>query len=385
MADFIRKYKGVRPAPLASGAKTIDIKGDVSQWDGVGPEFVADMGGYERDVYSNKDVETQELLHYTAKVNNVILRSKVSYDEKNIYFMVKTKDAIKEGKNFMHLYINTDRNYQTGWEGYDYAVNIGELGKVSKFGDKAYTLTDAGKATYSINDNVMQLAIPRSIIGKTADVEMEFKWSDYVDIAGNVLNFYQEGSTAPMGRFNYLYTEIEQKSLTETERLNLTDCTVMVAGKNEMVANGGKMKVYEPDIRYSTVTENGMLYFPAVALSDILGYGRTKVEWGNVESDMLIVKTHTLENSTDEDATWNGKKIVSTWIYTTAGTNEVFIGGRSATLTHPVKVINGLCYVPASLLSDCFGYKVTNNGDVWTMTKSGVSAELTVKAAELIR
>ena len=385
MVDFIRKYKGVRPAPLASGAKTIDITGDVSQWDGVEPEFVSDMGGYERDEYSNKNVETGEMLHYTAKVNNVILRSKVSYDAQNIYFMVKTKDAIKEGENFMHLYINTDRNYQTGWEGYDYAVNIGGVGKVSKFSDKAYTLTEAGTATYIIKDNVMQISVPRSIIGKTADVEMEFKWSDYVNVAGDVLNFYLEGSTAPMGRFNYLYTEIEQKSLTETEKLNLTDCTVMVVGKNEMVANGGKMKVYEPDIRYGTVTENGMLYFPAAALSDILGYGRTKVEWGNVESDMLIVKTHTLENSTDEDATWNGKKIVSTWIYTTAGTNEVFIGGRSAVLTNPVKVINGLCYVPASLLSDCFGYKVTNEGDVWTMTKSGVSAELTAKAAELIR
>ncbi len=385
MVDFIRKYKGVRPAPVASGAKTIDIMGDASQWDSVGPNFVADKQDYERDIDSNKDVETQEFLHYTSKVNNVITGSKVSFDNDNVYFMVTTKDAIKEGRSFMHLYINADRNYATGWEGYDYAVNIGGTGKVSQFTDKAYTLTEVGTANVNIANNVMQLSVPRSLLGETDIMDFEFKWTDYLECNGDILSFYVEGSSAPMGRFNYLYTEIEQKSLTETERINLTDCTVMVEGKNEMVVSGGKMKVYEPDTRYSTVVENGMLYFPATALSDILGYGRTKVEWGNVESDMLIVKTHTLENSNDEDATWNGKKINSTWIYTTAGSAEVFIGGRAEVLSNPVKVINGLCYVPASLLSDCFGYTVKNENGVWSMTKSGVSGELLEKAASLIR
>ena len=159
----------------------------------------------------------------------------------------------------------------------------------------------------------------------------------------------------------------------------------MKAGSNEMVVSGGKMKVYEADIRYTTLMDGDMLYFPAVALEDILGYGRTKVEWGNVESDMLIVKTHTLDESDDEDATVNGYKINSTWIYTNANSHDVFIGGRAHKLTNPVKVINGLCYVPASLLSDCFGYEVTNNGEYWTLTKYGAPGELIAKAASLIR
>ena len=33
----------------------------------------------------------------------------------------------------MTLYINGDRNASTGWEGYDYAVNRGEKGSVSKY------------------------------------------------------------------------------------------------------------------------------------------------------------------------------------------------------------------------------------------------------------
>ncbi len=383
LVDFIRKYKGVRPAPTASGTKTIDINADAAQWNDVGPEFLADKGGYERDVLSNKDWETGADLHYTAKVNNVILRSKVSYDENNLYFMVETADNIKDGKNFMTLYINADRNYATGWEGYDYAVNIGGKGVVSKLADGEYSLTEIGTVPMSVQGNIMQLSVPRSLIGATGEIELEFKWSDYVDIDGNVLNFYLEGSTAPMGRFNYLYIEREQVSLSAVERERLSDTTVMKENTNEMVVSGGKMKVYEPDTRYGTVKVDGMLYFPAYALSDILGYGKTKVDWEGTEENTLTVKTQSDEPGGETE--WFGKTVNTSWMYTTVNSNEAFVCGRMKALSHPARVINGLCYVPASMLEECFGYEVKNNGGVWAMTKYGVGEDDIALAASHIR
>ena len=125
MTDFIRKYKGVRPAPVASGAKTIDIAGDVSQWSGVGPEFLNFDQSYERDSYGAIDPATNAKIHYTTTVDNAILSAKVSFDADNFYFLATTKEAVNENSNgFMNLYINTDRNRATGWEGYDFAVNV---------------------------------------------------------------------------------------------------------------------------------------------------------------------------------------------------------------------------------------------------------------------
>jgi len=39
MVSFIRRFKGVRPLPAASPARTIGLKGDFSQWQRVRPEY----------------------------------------------------------------------------------------------------------------------------------------------------------------------------------------------------------------------------------------------------------------------------------------------------------------------------------------------------------
>ena len=43
LVSYIRQYKGERPIPKASGAKTIDIAGDSSQWEEVLPAFYDDL------------------------------------------------------------------------------------------------------------------------------------------------------------------------------------------------------------------------------------------------------------------------------------------------------------------------------------------------------
>ena len=48
--------------------------------------------------------------------------------------MAKTEKDIKKGtENWMNLFINIDRNKATGWEGYDFAVNVGGEGVISSY------------------------------------------------------------------------------------------------------------------------------------------------------------------------------------------------------------------------------------------------------------
>lgn len=150
--------------------KTIDINSDVSGWDSVGPEFLNNSQNYERDadgMGKSREIvgNAFERWHYKTTVNNAIISAKATFDNNNIYFLVKTEEPIKTGNdNWMHLFINTDRNHTTGWEGYDYAVNVGGAGAVSSYnGDGRSSATQK----YAVSGNALQLEIPRSLIGVT--------------------------------------------------------------------------------------------------------------------------------------------------------------------------------------------------------------------------
>ena len=115
-----------------------------------------------------------------------------------------------------------------------------------------------------------------------------------------------------------------------------------------MIANGGKMYVHDKDIRVSTFEEGNTIYVPVTALEDIMGYGETKVTYDSAKN-ILIIKTHEL----------TGREITDfQWAYTTLGTLEARVDGVVTTLSAPVKAIDGIIYVPVSLLSECFGWEV---------------------------
>lgn len=359
--DFVRKYKGTRPAPVAGDEKTIDINGDLSQWDSVTPEFINDYDNYERDSYGYRDKDTREKYHYTTTVNNSISRAKVSRDSDNFYFYVKTVEDIKEGTpGWMNLYINADRNYATGWEGYEYTVNVTGAGKIAKNTGTDYSWQEIGTVDYKVSGNTLTVKIPRALIDETGTADLEFKWTDSVDCKGDLVRFYADGSVAPMGRFNYLYTEIQQTAIEGNDKDNLTGTTVIGAGKGKMIVSGAKMKVYEKDTRVLPVMMNGTLYIPAESLSDILGYGKTKVEY-DAYDNMLFVTSHDLE----------GTKITDyRWTYTVLGSLSGAINGKDTVLSNPVTAVDGIIYVPVTYLSEMFGLNVFDMGDgVYQITK----------------
>ncbi len=367
LADMIRKFKGARKAPVASGMTTIDVSGDASQWVNVGPAFINAYQDYERDGDGIGKPGTGEPYHYTTTVANAIKGAKVSFDAENIYFMVETEKEIKKDvKGFLTLYINADRNRATGWEGYDYAVNLDGIGKLSAFNGNDFATTVKADVTYGIKGNMLQLAIKRSDIAEAGTVDLEFKWTDSVLAEGNLLNLYKDGSVAPYGRFNYLYTEIEQTALTDTQRNEMyqTSTSVIKAGSPKMIANGGKMYVYEGDIRVAPFEENGTLYVPEQAYNEIMEYGRSKTEY-NSFYNLFFTHHYDMNDELTEVTDY-------TWTYSALDSTEVRVNGELSALSAPVKYVNGIFYIPVSLIAECYGWEVKSLGDgIYTVSKTG--------------
>ena len=349
LVDFIRKYKGVRPAPVASAETAININGGADQWANVLPEYINDYGAYERDALGYKKYGTNENYVYKTEVVNSISRAKVARDAGNLYFYaVCESDINMRDNNSMNLYLNTDRNYPTGWEGYDYVVSNG---KVYKFADGSFDKTEVGTAEYAVSGKTITVKVPKALIGY--NTELEFKWTDNIDAKGDLMLFYTEGNAAPVGRFNYLYTEKEQTALSQADRANLTDVSVVKAGAKKMVVNGGKMNVYDKDTRVTAFEANGTIYLPMSAVEEILGNGKSKVYYDSLRNK-LHIKNHRLT----ED-----EKIDMHWSVNVFGSLEMKVDGKLSYTANPATVVNGVIYIPATMLETAFGWRVSSLGN----------------------
>ncbi len=351
LVDFIRKYKGAKPAPLAGEAKTIAVGGDLAQWDSVTPAFYNASGVNRNSDSGYKNPETGKVWHYeTSNTADRVTFSKVSRDNDNFYFLAKTKEG-QDIKNAA-IYINIDRNKATGFEGYDFAIGRANTAAVEKINnDGSYTYL--GEAVVSKNANAVQMAVLKAILGETGTADFEFKW-----ITGtftDVLSLYSEANAAPIGRFNYLYTEIPQRALTEAERTLAKGSAIYKAGSDKMIVSGGIVNVYEPDTTVTPFEMYNTLYIPAEAVEEYLGYGRGRVEYVASNNNFYM---YTYEMN--EDLTKISRK---DWYYTYAGSLEGRVNGVLHTLTAPVVSGNGKIYVPISIFSDLMGKEVKNLGN----------------------
>jgi hypothetical protein len=210
MIGYIRRFKGVRKPLAASAPKTIQIDGDFSDWEDVRPEYRDDIGDpARRDHPGWNNVE-----HYrNATGRNDFVAMKVARDREHLYFYVRAKEPITapEGSNWMLLFLNTDADPTTGWEGYNFVVNRQRRGdgvSVLEESQRGWNWRPKAEARYRIRGNEMEMAIRRADLGLadlSRPIRLEFKWSDNMQREGDILDFLLNGDAAPGGRFNYLY------------------------------------------------------------------------------------------------------------------------------------------------------------------------------------
>lgn len=208
MVQNIRRYKGVDSIPVFTGLQSVTVDGSLQDWPLL-TEYFADTRG---DVI-HRDHDGYGNLHYTDQTGrNDIIRSHVAVDKKNIYFAVETDKAITSytDPNWMLLFLNIDQSQETGWEGFDYVINR----EVKDAHATTLMRYDAGKAewtyvcdlVYAVQDNVMELAIPRKILGlKGNNINIDFKWADNPTDVADIISLSTSGDTAPNRRFAYRY------------------------------------------------------------------------------------------------------------------------------------------------------------------------------------
>jgi hypothetical protein len=199
LANNIRRYKGVEALPAASAPKTVR---NFSDWADVQPTYT----DYTDDTAPRNHPATPVkpdivYTNYTGRNDFHIL--KVARDNEHVFFYAETAKNITpvKGDNWMRLYIDADRDFNTGWKGYEFRVVKGKT--LQRYTEKGWkNVCDVNRR---ISGNKLQLTVPAGYIRRVdRTIDMEFKWSDNMQ-AEDPMDWYVNGDAAPGARFNYWY------------------------------------------------------------------------------------------------------------------------------------------------------------------------------------
>lgn len=209
MMANIRTYKGVRKPEPASAPRSINIKGDFSQWEGVKPVF----RDHWFDTYRRKSPGNYQAGPYINTTGrNDLTSMKVTHVEKYIYFYASTRETLTDPADtrWMLLYIDIDQNHSTGWEGYDYVINSPVINKklttIKKYHEQKGWVS-AREIAYRFEDNQLMLAVPKDYFGESGDVSLDFHWADGIQQMMDITEFFLNGDHAPERRARFRYSE----------------------------------------------------------------------------------------------------------------------------------------------------------------------------------
>ncbi|MBM4044293.1 MAG: hypothetical protein FJ279_04200 [Planctomycetes bacterium] len=200
MVSFIRRFKGVRPLPAVT-PRSITVDGKFDDWRDAQPEYRDTLGdpacrdhpGWGSERYVN------------ATGRNDVVAAKVSFDGRNAYFYVRTREPLTPCADpaWMLLFIDSDHNPATGWLGYDFLVRP-QTRTLERHIGGGYRWGSPVQVEHRSAGNEMELAIPRSALGITrSPALLDFKWADGIRETGDAADFTLHGDAAPNDRFNY--------------------------------------------------------------------------------------------------------------------------------------------------------------------------------------
>jgi hypothetical protein len=206
MAQNIRRYKGARPIPVNRGFVKEKMDGKFEAWKKNPVEYRDTRG----DVF-HRDHPGYGGLHYMdTSGRNDILTAKVAVSKKHIAFYAQTDQALSsyQDQNWMLLLIDSDKNPETGWYGYDVLVNQQFKDQHSTILSRFDPVTESWKERMAVPfryaGTQLELSIPRKELGLLGSgFEFDFKWSDNPKGLEDPISFCTGGDSAPNRRFNY--------------------------------------------------------------------------------------------------------------------------------------------------------------------------------------
>jgi len=207
MAQNIRRYKGVRPIPELTGARTIAVDGEFEDWTVIDVEYRDTAGDT-----SHRDYKGYGGIHYRDDTGrNDIVTCKVAVDENNVSFYVETREPLTPhtDTNWMLLFIDSDRDSATGWFGYDYLINQGvhdDSTTIMRY-DAATPdnpWVEAGQLKYRYAGKQLELTVARELVNLEGEsIAFDFHWCDNPSDLNDPISLCVAGDSAPNRRFNY--------------------------------------------------------------------------------------------------------------------------------------------------------------------------------------
>jgi hypothetical protein len=125
------------------------------------------------------------------------------------------------------VYINSDQNKSTGWEGFDYVINMGVTSATVTTVKKRVgsSWTTVGSASYSVVGNQMEISVSRTLLEYTStDVAYYFQLVDNPQTLDNIEDNFVNGESAPDRRFNYAYSnsKVYESVITSLDEMDKT-------------------------------------------------------------------------------------------------------------------------------------------------------------------
>ncbi len=246
LVDFVRRYKGISNKNYTKPQEIeIDVSDSPSEWGRITGRNNVFYNIAVKNLPRDYIGASPEIIYNTPEAKNFIREVKVTNDKTNLYFYIKTEEPIKKDNNKTNilnilLSLPNSKGLKNSWEGYHYIINrkpssegLTSLEKVSENGD--YVFTEVCRLKYSIQANIMQIEVPlKSINQKDGKIHVEFKVCDSQEHPNDILDYYVSGSSAPIGRMNFVYKNIDYKN----NNLSTLELVMSISGLIIIIGSG---------------------------------------------------------------------------------------------------------------------------------------------------
>ncbi len=205
-----RRFKNPTESKFRAGKASPALNGSFA-----GGRTYLDIQG---EVVARDFVGTVPTLRYTNDTNrNDVASTEVVNDGKYLYIKVNTVEDILfdyEKNNNLNILLSVAGVAGAKWNGYNFVVNReaaksgsskSSLEKCATNGE--YAFTKVGEVESYLSGKVFAVKIPLSLLGiKNASAfTVDFKVTDNISEPSDIMKYYVDGESAPIGRLNYRY------------------------------------------------------------------------------------------------------------------------------------------------------------------------------------
>lgn len=194
------------------GRTYVDVEGDAIERTGKKLDGVSELRtNFMRSFTDGKSVPGISYTNFTNR--NDISTIQMINDDENLYFRVNCVDRIDiEDPSIPFIGLFNIHGYKANrWNGYNFKLDLNKykegktpLSKIKTNG--SFDFESVSNVVSILSDNVFICKIPLKDLGITnEDFVIDFKVADSIGDPSNIMNYYIDGDSAPIGRLSYRY------------------------------------------------------------------------------------------------------------------------------------------------------------------------------------